>query len=103
MEIPGLAEQPSWQAFAACAGLDSDLFFRRDGEPDQVWSLRSEVAKVHCRACPVREACDVTAIRNLEPAGIWGGFEFPDRWRTPLEHLTRTLIGTAEAAALPGV
>lgn len=32
-----------------------------------------ELAKAHCRACPVRQPCLAGAIERGEPCGVWGG------------------------------
>lgn len=56
----------TWQADAACRGIDTALFFPERGEPT------AEVKAV-CRACPVREACLTYALDAREKWGLWGG------------------------------
>jgi WhiB family redox-sensing transcriptional regulator len=55
----------------------------RDGDP-RLWFAEDpedlELAKAHCRACPLRAACLAGAIERREPCGVWGG-EIFDRGR----------------------
>jgi WhiB family redox-sensing transcriptional regulator len=48
----------------------------RDGDP-RLWFAEDpedlELAKAHCRACPLRAACLAGAIERREPCGVWGG------------------------------
>ena len=32
-----------------------------------------ELAKAHCRRCPIRESCLTGAVERSEPYGVWGG------------------------------
>lgn len=68
-----------WQDNAACAGMDTTLFFPPDntggpregkgipGEKDRV-----QAAKEVCSRCPVRQECLEYSI-DLGCTGIWGG------------------------------
>ena len=68
------AEQPGWQDFANCLGVDPDLFF-----PERGASTRE--AKEVCRGCVVREDCLEYALDNGEKFGIWGGMSERERRR----------------------
>jgi WhiB family redox-sensing transcriptional regulator len=56
----------NWLELAACRGLPAALFFL-DDEDD------AGPAKLICAGCVVRQSCLDAALRNREPAGIWGG------------------------------
>ena len=32
-----------------------------------------ELAKAHCRPCPIRRLCLAGAVERREPHGVWGG------------------------------
>jgi WhiB family redox-sensing transcriptional regulator len=49
-----------------CRDGDSRLWFAEDPED-------LELAKAHCRGCPLRAACLAGAIERREPCGVWGG------------------------------
>lgn len=55
-----------WKAQAACRGMDTALFFPKQGEPN------TEALKV-CKTCPVAEPCLAFALKNFERFGVWGG------------------------------
>lgn len=73
-----------WQDHAACAGMDTNLFFRPEGEGrggrkgvvGEADRIRS--AKKICAGCPVRAECLEFAIEN-ECYGIWGGTDTRER------------------------
>lgn len=67
-------EQPTWQRYANCMGVDPDLFF-----PERGASTRE--AKEVCRGCVVREDCLEYALANSEKFGIWGGLSERERRR----------------------
>ena len=52
-----------WADRAACAGMDTDIFFNAD---------RQEEARNICLGCPVVLECAEYAIEN-ETEGFWGG------------------------------
>lgn len=62
-----------WQESAACAGMDLDLFFGRDGEPAAEREARERRALAVCAGCPVRDACLEHAMTVPERFGVWGG------------------------------
>ena len=49
-----------------CRDGDARLWFAEDPED-------LELAKAHCRGCPLRAACLAGAIERREPCGVWGG------------------------------
>ena len=57
------------------AELDGPLPCQRENA--QLWfsDLPSdlELAKVHCRPCPIRGLCLAGALERREPYGVWGG------------------------------
>jgi len=57
------------------AELDGPLPCQRENA--QLWfsDLPSdlELAKVHCRRCPIRGLCLAGALERREPYGVWGG------------------------------
>lgn len=61
-------DRPDWQEFAACKGVDPDLFYSGRGDFDGVEKARSV-----CTECPVRNLCGLYAIDNIETHGMWGG------------------------------
>lgn len=64
----------SWQMFANCLGVDSDLFFPERG-------ASQKEAKEVCQGCVVREYCLEYALANGERFGIWGGLSERERRR----------------------
>lgn len=69
------AQRPApWTDYAACAGVDPELFFPGRGE-----SLRP--ARAVCARCVVRAQCLEHAITNEEHHGVWGGTSERERRR----------------------
>jgi WhiB family redox-sensing transcriptional regulator len=66
-----------WNAQAACATADPDLFFPEPGTPAE----RIAEAKQICARCPVRQACLEDALRRGEPDAICGGLTARERHR----------------------
>lgn len=64
----------SWQKRAACAGLETEIFYPATDE-------EADVAKAICAECPVREACLEFALASREKEGIWGGCTERERRR----------------------
>ncbi|WP_420791438.1 WhiB family transcriptional regulator [Actinomycetospora lutea] len=95
----------NWQAWAACRGVDPELFFPEatdqtlgqvldDGRggaaaSDSLVGRQVEAAKAVCRGCSVRERCLVEALERL-PYGIAGGMTEQERRRARAqrEHAT---------------
>ncbi len=63
-----------------CQREDPRLWFSE--RPDEL-----ELAKAHCRPCPVRELCLAGAAERREPYGVWGGEIFTrgtiTAWKMP--------------------
>lgn len=68
-----LAQSWDWQLFAACRGLDADLFFHPDRERAMRRQNREDRAKAVCARCPVQPQCLEHSLRVEEPYGTWGG------------------------------
>jgi len=64
----------SWQKRAACAGLETEIFYPATDE-------EADLAKEICTECPVREACLEYALSTREKEGIWGGCTERERRR----------------------
>lgn len=77
-------DRPSWFDHAACAGINSDLFFPERGANDMV-----AAAKAVCAGCVVRSACLEYALVNFEHAGIWGGLVDRERRRVRRQRARR--------------
>jgi len=83
-----------------CRDGDSRLWFAEDPED-------LELAKAHCRSCPLRAACLAGAIERREPCGVWGGEIFdrgqilPAKRRRGRPHADRP-VRPARAAAAGG-
>lgn len=76
-----------WVADAACHNLDPRLFFLERQQRDSHAALAA--AKAVCHSCPVREDCLVTAIKNREQYGIFGGLTVSERRRWAKSHPIR--------------
>ncbi|MBA2279514.1 WhiB family transcriptional regulator [Candidatus Saccharibacteria bacterium] len=62
----GLWAFEEWRAYAACAGLNPDIFF-----PTTDYDI--EVAKAICADCGVSQECLNYSQERPEVYGIWGG------------------------------
>ncbi|MGH8828394.1 MAG: WhiB family transcriptional regulator [Jiangellaceae bacterium] len=69
--------QDSWRAFAACRGMDTDLFYP-EGRGRKLRE-REAVAKTICAGCPVARPCRSSAAEAPERFGIWGGLTEGER------------------------
>ena len=70
-----------WQLDAACAGLDTALFYQADNERGSSVRNREMRAKAICARCPVISSCLKDAMVNREPYGVWGGLSADERYR----------------------
>ncbi len=66
-------ERP-WASFAACRGVDPNLFFPTE-EQDASAALRI------CQGCPVQQECLEWALESRVRYGVWGGTTERDRRR----------------------
>jgi WhiB family transcriptional regulator, redox-sensing transcriptional regulator len=64
----------SWRQFAACRGLDPEVFY-------PVTDEEADIAKTVCRGCPVRQPCLEHALTVREKDGVWGGATERERRR----------------------
>jgi WhiB family redox-sensing transcriptional regulator len=78
-----------WLAYAACAGADTELFFRADGQA-------SEEALRICSRCSVRGECLAFALAKDEWTGVWGGRDAASR--RSLKRPTSTPIDREEGS-----
>jgi WhiB family redox-sensing transcriptional regulator len=62
--LPGQPWPPAGPV--ACQREDPELWFSES--PSHL-----ELAKAHCRQCPLRAACLAGAVDRAEPWGVWGG------------------------------
>jgi WhiB family redox-sensing transcriptional regulator len=73
----------TWEDLAACAGMDTELFFpRTEGAKG---SERVNKARETCRRCPVRRDCLDYAIET-DRWGIWGGMDTAERKKYAQDH-----------------
>ena len=67
-----------WQDDGSCAGLDSEWFFERYEEDENVRPIVDAI----CMACPVRRTCFsngfVVDENGNKTWGVWGGVYFTD-------------------------
>ena len=75
----GPADYWHWREWAACRGMDSEVFFSPDGERGIAKRARERAAKAICATCPVREPCLAHALATREPYGVWGGMSERER------------------------
>src|SRR5690606_19833590 len=71
----------SWQAHAACADEDRELFFAPDGEHQAEREVRERTAKEVCASCPVFALCREAALDRPQRYGVWGGMGEEERMR----------------------
>ena len=68
--------RPSWQAAAACRGMDPAIFFPERG-------ANANQAKATCARCPVSAQCHAAGL--MDNHGIWGGQSQRERQHTRVE------------------
>jgi WhiB family transcriptional regulator, redox-sensing transcriptional regulator len=84
-----MSEPSNWQARAACAGMDTGLFFPgRNENPAEAVAV--------CRQCPVRDSCLEEHLGEFR--GIFGGMT--ERQRSSLR--ARAKRGGAECGSTGG-
>lgn len=81
--IPDREPTPQWMRYAACKGVDPNMFFPTTthqgpgGMPPAVF----EPAKRICAECPAIKACRNYALADPSLDGIWGGTTENERRR----------------------
>lgn len=81
--IPDREPTPHWMRYAACRGVDPNMFFPTPthqgpgGMPPAVF----EPAKRICAECPAIKACRNYALADSSLDGIWGGTTENERRR----------------------
>jgi WhiB family transcriptional regulator, redox-sensing transcriptional regulator len=70
-------QRDDWRARAACAHVDSDLFFPVGVTGPAVPQIAA--AKAVCAGCEVRETCLDFAIATNQEYGVWGGTSEEER------------------------
>ena len=68
---PAVAVDRQWVERAACAGIDPELWFPNDRDPNE----RAQAIRI-CGTCEVRTECLRVARKRRERFGIWGGVDF---------------------------
>lgn len=76
-----IADYWDWQFFAACRGMDIEVFFHPFEERRNKKAQRINQAKSVCQTCPVVTECRNYALQTVEPYGIWGGLSEEERAR----------------------
>jgi len=80
------SDKEAWKNDARCNGLDTEIFFP---EPENQKKWQEIVyARKKCVSCMVKLACLGYAIRNNEPAGIWGGMTTKERTETAVKRIS---------------
>jgi WhiB family redox-sensing transcriptional regulator len=86
-------QSAGWRAWAACAGLDTEIFYPEPSTPEN-----KADAKAVCARCEVRLECLVDALTTNEGFGIRGGFTARER-RTMARRLRNEQRHNEPAAA----
>ena len=88
-----------WHPRAACKGIDPELFFSSEEEPNKQERFEREAtAKAVCNRCAVRPECLSYAIAAGERYGIWGGLN-PQERRAAARASTSEQGSTTEAVS----
>jgi WhiB family redox-sensing transcriptional regulator len=74
-----VSQEWDWQLFAACRGLDVEIFYHPAGERRRYKAARINQAKEICQHCPVINDCATWALKTREPYGVWGGMSEDER------------------------
>ncbi|WP_369334961.1 WhiB family transcriptional regulator, partial [Bacillus licheniformis] len=67
--IQPVIENWDWQLFAACRGLDVEIFYHPSGERRHRKTQRIAQAKQICQDCPVLKECATWPLTTREPYG----------------------------------
>ena len=68
---PAVAVADPWVERAACRGVDPELWFPNDRDPNE----RAQAIRI-CGDCDVKTQCLRIARKRRERHGIWGGVDF---------------------------
>jgi WhiB family transcriptional regulator, redox-sensing transcriptional regulator len=68
----GAQDEAPWQDFAACRGVDGEMFFPEKG------GTTTDARRI-CQGCEVRTECLDFALARHEQNGIWGGLSPRER------------------------
>jgi WhiB family redox-sensing transcriptional regulator len=74
----------AWRLYAACQGVDPDLFYSGQGD-----NFTNQAARAVCATCPVKAPCLEYALVNVEKFGVWGGKSERERRRLRRERSGR--------------
>jgi WhiB family redox-sensing transcriptional regulator len=61
-----------WRDDAYCFGMPSELFYGKNELPMTSQEIKN--AKTICNKCDVRRDCLITALKDKEEHGVWGGY-----------------------------
>lgn len=76
-----------WHKYAACRGLDVNLFFPEKG----VSRIQMANVKAVCSRCVVASSClDYAVSQSDDPEGIWGGTSPRERRELRRRHKRRS-------------
>jgi WhiB family redox-sensing transcriptional regulator len=73
----------SWHEQAACAGLDTNMFYYANLERGPAKMLRIQMAKAVCNTCPVKTKCLANALEHQDNHSIQGGTTPEERGYSP--------------------
>lgn len=95
MDLSTRRDDSAWMAYAACAGMDPELWFPVSAEPQDGFAAgRLRLALATCARCAVREECLACAVRTRQ-RGIWGGMTEGERRTSRRCRLLRLAAGMA--------
>lgn len=77
LSTTALPDEEDWRYQAACAGVDTDLFFPVGVGPEA--RAQTAQAKAMCARCPVRADCLEFALDTDQQFGVWGGLAEEER------------------------
>jgi hypothetical protein len=64
--------------------MDVDRFYGKDGLPPSMRQVAEAISV--CGTCPVQIDCLITALKDEESHGVWGGMARHERTRAMLKH-----------------
>ena len=72
-----------WHEQAACAGLNTNMFYYANLERGPAKMLRIQMAKAVCNTCPVKAKCLANALEHQDNHSIQGGTTPEERGYSP--------------------